>query len=79
MLTVTVWLAVAYFMLPIAWLVINSTKDNSALFATFGLALPEEIALVENLTRCSRIKTASICAGSATPCSTPSSVRAGPL
>jgi multiple sugar transport system permease protein len=50
-LTIAVWLAVAYFMLPIAWLVINSTKSNSALFATFGLALPPEINFVENLTR----------------------------
>ena len=31
------WLAVLYFVLPLWWLFVSATKDNSSLFSTFGL------------------------------------------
>ena len=36
-LTVAMIVAVVYFLLPLVWLVISSTKSNSDLFSTFGL------------------------------------------
>ena len=39
----------AYFMLPLIWLVISSTKTTSDLFSTFGLWLADEISLLENV------------------------------
>jgi multiple sugar transport system permease protein len=39
----------AYFMLPLFWLAISSTKSTSDLFSTFGLWLADEISLVENV------------------------------
>jgi multiple sugar transport system permease protein len=38
LLTVILWLLALYFILPIAWLAIASTKDNADLFSTFGYA-----------------------------------------
>lgn len=49
LLTVLMWLCVLYFILPLWWLFVSSTKDNSALFATFGLWFGGEISLWENL------------------------------
>jgi len=43
------WLAGAYFVLPIAWLAIASTKDNEDLFTTFGLWFGTKNSLWENL------------------------------
>lgn len=48
-LTALFWMLLAYFMLPLVWLVVNSTKSNSELFVTFGLALPERFALWDNI------------------------------
>lgn len=48
-LTVIFWALLAYFMLPILWLVVNSTKSNADLFTTFGLALPANFALFDNI------------------------------
>ncbi|GAA3641765.1 carbohydrate ABC transporter permease [Microbacterium awajiense] len=48
-LTIVYWTLLAYFLLPIAWLLINATKSNAALFTTFGLALPPELNLWNNL------------------------------
>lgn len=48
-LTIVFWMLLAYFMLPLAWLVVNSTKTNSDLFATFGLAFSDTFALFENI------------------------------
>ena len=31
-LTVVFWMLLAYFMLPLAWLVVNATKSNSEFF-----------------------------------------------
>ena len=39
----------AYFMLPLFWLVIASTKTTSDLFSTFGLWLADEVSLLGNV------------------------------
>jgi multiple sugar transport system permease protein len=49
LLTVLLWLCVLYFIVPLWWLFVSSTKDNSALFATFGLWFGGELSLWENL------------------------------
>lgn len=49
LLTVLLWLAVLYFVLPLWWLFVSSTKDNSSLFATFGLWFGGGFSLQENL------------------------------
>lgn len=36
LLTVILWVIAAYFLLPLIWLLISSTKDNGDLFSTFG-------------------------------------------
>jgi multiple sugar transport system permease protein len=48
-LTVLLWLCVLYFVLPLWWLLVSSTKDNSALFSTFGLWFGGDFSLGENL------------------------------
>ncbi|KQS72177.1 hypothetical protein ASG41_18825 [Modestobacter sp. Leaf380] len=48
-LTVLLWLCAAYFLLPLVWLVIASTKDNADLFSTFGLWFGERFSLWDNL------------------------------
>ena len=48
-LTVIVWVGVAYFLLPLLWLTIASTKDNADLFSTFGFAFGDEFNFVNNL------------------------------
>ena len=50
-LTIMFWMLLAYFMLPLAWLVVNSTKTNPDLFATFGLAFADTFALFDNIAR----------------------------
>ncbi|SMH50676.1 carbohydrate ABC transporter membrane protein 2, CUT1 family [Rathayibacter oskolensis] len=47
-LTALMLLAAAYFLLPIVWLAIASTKTNSGLFNSFGFAFGSEFALVSN-------------------------------
>ncbi len=49
LLTVVVWAAVAYFLLPLVWLAIASTKSNSDLFSTFGFAFGKEFNLFSNI------------------------------
>ena len=49
LLTVLLWLCVLYFVLPLWWLLVSSTKDNSALFSTFGLWFGGELSLWDNL------------------------------
>ena len=49
LLTVAVWVGVAYFLLPIAWLAIASTKSNADLFSTFGFAFGNEFNLFSNI------------------------------
>lgn len=48
-LTVVLWLCAGYFLLPLFWLVVASTKDNSGLFSTFGLWFGDGFYLFENL------------------------------
>lgn len=48
-LTVLLWLCVLYFVLPLWWLFVSSTKDNAALFSTFGLWFGGDFSLWENL------------------------------
>ncbi|WP_210506017.1 carbohydrate ABC transporter permease [Naasia sp. SYSU D00057] len=49
LLTVLLWICVLYFVLPLWWLVVSTTKDNSGLFSTFGLWFGGNFALIENL------------------------------
>jgi len=48
-LTVVMWLSVAYFILPLIWLFISSTKDNPDLFSTFGLWFGHDFNLFTNI------------------------------
>lgn len=49
-LTVVLWMCAGYFLLPLFWLVVASTKDNSGLFSSFGLWFGDGFHLFENLT-----------------------------
>ncbi|MWC00374.1 carbohydrate ABC transporter permease [Agromyces seonyuensis] len=49
LLTVLLWLCVLYFVLPLWWLFVSSTKDTSALFSTFGLWFGPDFSLWDNL------------------------------
>lgn len=42
-------LAIGYFIVPIVWVVVNSTKDNTQLFSTFSLWFGNEWHLIDNL------------------------------
>jgi multiple sugar transport system permease protein len=48
-LTIAILAAVAYFLLPLWWLVVASTKSNADLFSSFGLWFADEINIGENL------------------------------
>ncbi|QOV33152.1 carbohydrate ABC transporter permease [Streptomyces ferrugineus] len=48
-LTVIIWLTVIYFIVPLLWLVISSTKDNANLFTSFGLSFGDSFELFDNL------------------------------
>ncbi|MGX9901045.1 carbohydrate ABC transporter permease [Arthrobacter sp. SA17] len=48
-LTIMLWLCALYFLLPLFWLLIASTKDNSDLFSTFGLWFGQRFSLWDNL------------------------------
>jgi multiple sugar transport system permease protein len=48
-LTVIMLAVLAYFLLPVIWLVISSTKSNSGLFRSFGLWFDRDFALGDNL------------------------------
>jgi multiple sugar transport system permease protein len=39
----------AYFLMPLVWLLLASTKSNAGLFASFGFWFAEDLNLVENL------------------------------
>jgi multiple sugar transport system permease protein len=49
LLTVLLWICVLYFVLPLWWLLVSSTKSNSALFSTFGLWFGGDFNLLDNL------------------------------
>lgn len=42
-------LSIAYFIVPIIWVFVNSTKNNEQLFSTFSLWFPDEWNLTTNL------------------------------
>lgn len=48
-LTVILWITLAYFLLPLIWLAIQATKTNGDIFSTFGLAFGRTFALGDNL------------------------------
>lgn len=48
-LTIATVALVAYFLLPLWWLLIASTKSNSGLFSSFGLWFASDFHLFENL------------------------------
>ncbi|MEV6299961.1 carbohydrate ABC transporter permease [Actinoplanes sp. NPDC051861] len=48
-LTVITCLALAYSLLPLAWLVISATKTQEGLFSSFGLAFSSDFALFDNI------------------------------
>ena len=48
-LTIILWMLLAYFMLPLCWLLVNATKSNVDLFGTFGLAFAPSFALFDNI------------------------------
>jgi multiple sugar transport system permease protein len=49
LLTAVMILALAYYLVPLIWLVISSTKTQSELFATPGLSFGSVFALWENI------------------------------
>ncbi|UFS60672.1 carbohydrate ABC transporter permease [Subtercola endophyticus] len=48
-ITIVMLAAVAYFLLPIAWLLIASTKTNSGLFRSFGFSFDRDFAFFSNI------------------------------
>jgi multiple sugar transport system permease protein len=48
-LTVIWWAVLAYFMVPLVWLLVNATKTNGDLFTGFGLAFGRSFALFDNI------------------------------
>ena len=48
-LTIGVLAAVAYFLLPLVWIVVASTKSNADLFSSFGLWFADDFSLMQNL------------------------------
>ncbi|MFE4469816.1 carbohydrate ABC transporter permease [Leifsonia sp. NPDC056824] len=49
LLTVLLWICALYFVLPIVWLFIASTKSNGDLFTTFGFAFGHTFELFTNI------------------------------
>lgn len=49
LLTVVLWAGVLYFVIPIVWLFLSSTKDNGDLFTTFGLWFGKDFNLFQNI------------------------------
>jgi multiple sugar transport system permease protein len=48
-LTVLVWITLIYFLVPLIWLFLSSTKDNGDLFTTFGLWFGTAFRLFDNI------------------------------
>ena len=49
LLTLVMWLSVLYFIVPLVWLFMSATKDNSDLFTTFGLWFGHDFNLFANI------------------------------
>ncbi|WP_097885759.1 carbohydrate ABC transporter permease [Streptomyces sp. st140] len=50
-LTLITGLILVYTLLPLAWLIINATKDQKGLFSSFGLWFAEDFSLWDNISR----------------------------
>jgi multiple sugar transport system permease protein len=50
-LSIVMWAAVAYFIVPLLWLTVSTTKDDSDLFSSFGLWFADTWSLVDNISR----------------------------
>ncbi|WP_282685093.1 MULTISPECIES: carbohydrate ABC transporter permease [unclassified Streptomyces] len=50
-LTLITGLVLVYTLLPLAWLLINATKDQKSLFSSFGLWFAEDFSLWDNVSR----------------------------
>jgi multiple sugar transport system permease protein len=48
-LTVVLWVCALYFVVPLLWLVISSTKNNADLFTSFGLWFGKGFSFFQNL------------------------------
>ncbi|MGN6325746.1 carbohydrate ABC transporter permease [Pseudolysinimonas sp.] len=51
LLTIVMWLAAAYFLLPLVWLLISATKSTGDLFSTFGYWFAPHFGLWDNIVR----------------------------
>ena len=49
LLTVILWVCALYFVVPLLWLIISSTKNNADLFTSFGLWFGKGFSLIQNL------------------------------
>lgn len=49
LLTILIFVCVLYFLLPLVWLALSSTKSNTDLFSSFGLGFGAEFSLWDNL------------------------------
>jgi multiple sugar transport system permease protein len=49
LLTILMWTCVLYFLFPLVWLVVASTKNNADLFSSFGLWFGKSFSLWDNL------------------------------
>jgi multiple sugar transport system permease protein len=49
LLTAIVWITMIYFLVPLIWLFVSTTKDNSDLFTTFGLAFGKTFEFFANI------------------------------
>lgn len=49
LLSLFMWISAAYFLVPLVWLTVASTKDNRDLFNTFGLWFGREFNLFNNI------------------------------
>lgn len=50
MLTIVMSAALIYFLFPLFWIVVASTKTTGQLFSTFGMWFADDLNLVENIT-----------------------------
>ncbi|MEU9019404.1 carbohydrate ABC transporter permease [Actinomadura sp. NPDC048394] len=48
-LTVMIWVTVIYFLVPLVWLMLSTTKDNAGLFSSFGLWFGDDFQLFHNI------------------------------
>ena len=68
----------AYFLFPLVWLVVASTKSDTDLFSTFGLWFADDLNLHKNIRDLfvtARSTAATISCGCATRCCTRSRAR----